>query len=141
MAEIVGFAEAFGGAFAEVAPVLDERARRLLLGRRDGPRRHEQRHADAGLRSPRTRLHTTMTTWRPCAVSSRASSERRLLRRRDRSRPGEAPVASAVRIELTFEDDMSGHAVASEAAQRFQSRPPTCQSPVYPHDPPGNGHQ
>ena len=32
MAEIVGFAEAFGGAFAEVAPVLDERARRLLLG-------------------------------------------------------------------------------------------------------------
>jgi hypothetical protein len=28
-----------------VAPVLDERARRLLLGRRDGPRRHEQRHA------------------------------------------------------------------------------------------------
>ncbi len=32
MAEIAGFAEAFGGAFAEVAPVLDERARRLLLG-------------------------------------------------------------------------------------------------------------
>ena len=32
MAEIVGFAEAFGGAFAEVAAVLDERARRLLLG-------------------------------------------------------------------------------------------------------------
>lgn len=32
MAEIVGFAEAFGGVFAEVAPVLDERARRLLLG-------------------------------------------------------------------------------------------------------------
>jgi transposase len=28
----VGFAEAFGGAFAEVAPVLNERARRLLLG-------------------------------------------------------------------------------------------------------------
>ena len=28
-----------------------------------------------GLRSPRTRLHTTMTTWRPCAVGSRASSE------------------------------------------------------------------
>jgi transposase len=32
MAEIAGFAEAFGGAFAEVAAVLDERARRLLLG-------------------------------------------------------------------------------------------------------------
>jgi Rhodopirellula transposase DDE domain len=32
MAEMVGFAEAFGGAFAEVTPVLDERARRLLLG-------------------------------------------------------------------------------------------------------------
>jgi Rhodopirellula transposase DDE domain len=36
MAEIVGFAEAFAaglaGALAEVAPVLDERARRLLLG-------------------------------------------------------------------------------------------------------------
>jgi hypothetical protein len=32
MAEIAGFAEAFAGALAEVAPVLDERARRLLLG-------------------------------------------------------------------------------------------------------------
>src|SRR5512143_2401868 len=32
MAEIVGFAEAFAGALAEVAPVLDERARRLLMG-------------------------------------------------------------------------------------------------------------
>ena len=32
MAEIVGFVEAFGGVFAEVAAVLDERARRLLLG-------------------------------------------------------------------------------------------------------------
>ena len=32
MAELVGFAEAFAGALAEVAPVLDERARRLLLG-------------------------------------------------------------------------------------------------------------
>jgi hypothetical protein len=32
MAEIVGFPEAFAAAFAEVAPVLDERARRLLLG-------------------------------------------------------------------------------------------------------------
>jgi hypothetical protein len=32
MAEIAGFAKAFGGAYAEVAPVLDERARRLLLG-------------------------------------------------------------------------------------------------------------
>jgi len=31
-AEIAGFAEAFGGAYAEVAPVLDERVRRLLLG-------------------------------------------------------------------------------------------------------------
>jgi len=33
MAEIVGFPEAFAAALAEVAPVLDERARRLLLGR------------------------------------------------------------------------------------------------------------
>ncbi len=32
MAEIVGFPEAFAAALAEVAPVLDERARRLLLG-------------------------------------------------------------------------------------------------------------
>jgi hypothetical protein len=32
MAEIVGFAEAFAGALAEAAPVLDERARRLLMG-------------------------------------------------------------------------------------------------------------
>jgi hypothetical protein len=32
MAEIAGFAEAFAGALAEVAPVLDERARRLLMG-------------------------------------------------------------------------------------------------------------
>ena len=32
MAEIVGFPEAFAGALAEVAPVLDERARRLLMG-------------------------------------------------------------------------------------------------------------
>jgi hypothetical protein len=32
MAEIAGVAKAFGGAYAEVAPVLDERARRLLLG-------------------------------------------------------------------------------------------------------------
>lgn len=32
MAEIAGFAEAFAGALAEVASVLDERARRLLLG-------------------------------------------------------------------------------------------------------------
>ena len=32
MAEIAGFAEAFAGAYAEVAVVLDERARRLLLG-------------------------------------------------------------------------------------------------------------
>ena len=32
MAEIVGFPEAFAAAVAEVAPVLDERARRLLLG-------------------------------------------------------------------------------------------------------------
>jgi hypothetical protein len=32
MAEIAGFAEAFAGVLAEVAPVLDERARRLLLG-------------------------------------------------------------------------------------------------------------
>ena len=32
MAEIVGFAETFAGALAEVAPVLDERARRLLMG-------------------------------------------------------------------------------------------------------------
>jgi DDE family transposase len=32
MAEIAEFAEAFAGALAEVAPVLDERARRLLLG-------------------------------------------------------------------------------------------------------------
>jgi len=32
MAESVGFAEAFAGVLAEVAPVLDERARRLLLG-------------------------------------------------------------------------------------------------------------
>ena len=32
MAEIVGLAEAFAGALAEVAPVLDERARRLLMG-------------------------------------------------------------------------------------------------------------
>jgi DDE family transposase len=31
-AEIAGFAEAFAGALAEVAPVLDERARRLLMG-------------------------------------------------------------------------------------------------------------
>lgn len=28
----MGFAEAFAAALAEVAPVLDERARRLLLG-------------------------------------------------------------------------------------------------------------
>src|SRR4026208_2566209 len=33
MAEIGGFAQAFAGALAEVAPVLDERARRLLTGR------------------------------------------------------------------------------------------------------------
>ena len=32
MAEIVGFPEAFAAVLAEVAPVLDERARRLLLG-------------------------------------------------------------------------------------------------------------
>jgi hypothetical protein len=32
MAEIGGFAQAFAGALAEVAPVLDERARRLLMG-------------------------------------------------------------------------------------------------------------
>jgi hypothetical protein len=32
MAEIMGFPEAFAAALAEVAPVLDERARRLLLG-------------------------------------------------------------------------------------------------------------
>jgi hypothetical protein len=32
MAEVVGFPEAFAAALAEVAPVLDERARRLLLG-------------------------------------------------------------------------------------------------------------
>ena len=32
MAESVGFAEAFAGVLAEVAPVLEERARRLLLG-------------------------------------------------------------------------------------------------------------
>ena|SRR5512134_2442471 len=32
MAEIVGLAEAFAGTLAEVAPVLDERARRLLMG-------------------------------------------------------------------------------------------------------------
>ena len=32
MAEIAGFAEAFAGALAEVGPVLDERARRLLMG-------------------------------------------------------------------------------------------------------------
>ena len=32
MAEMVGFAEAFAAVLAEVAPVLDERARRLLLG-------------------------------------------------------------------------------------------------------------
>ena len=32
MAEIAGFPEAFAAALAEVAPVLDERARRLLLG-------------------------------------------------------------------------------------------------------------
>jgi len=32
MAEIAGFAEAFAGALAEAAPVLDERARRLLMG-------------------------------------------------------------------------------------------------------------
>src|SRR6185312_9016433 len=32
MAEIGGFAEAFAGVVAEVAPVLDERVRRLLLG-------------------------------------------------------------------------------------------------------------
>src|SRR6185437_8313751 len=32
MAEIAGFLEAFAAALAEVAPVLDERARRLLLG-------------------------------------------------------------------------------------------------------------
>ena len=32
MAELVGFAEAFAAVLAEVAPVLDERARRLLMG-------------------------------------------------------------------------------------------------------------
>lgn len=32
MAEIVGFAEGFAAALVEVAPVLDERVRRLLLG-------------------------------------------------------------------------------------------------------------
>jgi hypothetical protein len=32
MAEIVGFPEVFAAALAEVAPVVDERARRLLLG-------------------------------------------------------------------------------------------------------------
>ena len=32
MAEMVGFAEGFAAALAEVAPVLDERARRLLMG-------------------------------------------------------------------------------------------------------------
>jgi len=32
MAELVGFAEAFAAALAEVAPVLDERSRRLLMG-------------------------------------------------------------------------------------------------------------
>src|SRR3982074_467443 len=32
MAEMVGFPEAFAAVLAEVAPVLDERARRLLLG-------------------------------------------------------------------------------------------------------------
>src|SRR6185437_9153094 len=32
MAEIAGFAEAFAGVVAEVAPVLEERVRRLLLG-------------------------------------------------------------------------------------------------------------
>ncbi|MCA1676925.1 MAG: ISAzo13 family transposase, partial [Actinobacteria bacterium] len=32
MAEVAGFAEGFAGVLAEVAPVLDERARRLLMG-------------------------------------------------------------------------------------------------------------
>ena len=32
MAEVAGFAEAFAGVLAEAAPVLDERARRLLMG-------------------------------------------------------------------------------------------------------------